>query len=1045
MVNITFSIAVNQTESPTLPGDVFFGADTPVGEGGTTVDATDGDYDGGNFTVASNLLTVKSGGTPSVGQITVGSTTVDVVAGRSVATASELESWLDGSNDTGTMSGQSNLIIAQDIADARSTVSTWNNRLQAIPDDFTFRGAYPNGTKPRLDYFKMQTTGVPANKSTVTRFKMQNFDFYDPIDLTRSDGITNVNFEMLEFANIDLQGLELDNVDFFSNLDPINSGGVYPGYFQNGIAPTNDVVGLWIHDCEFHNLMYPIRGNPNGALIENNAVYDTLADFFNPEGGTSNWILRSNDARGVIGDGTVLHADFNQHQIQTGADRINGVFIFGNTSTPGEYWSRAWPQIDADATFGTHQRVGDTGGTISSGATLQRLRFEDLTTNRTIALPDAASNDGLTFVAVNESDSYSVTLVPAGSDTVADSGVMWQGTSRYYSDGTTQWKRTPVGYATKEIPVQSSTKVIDGLYDQLLIGAKAHTTITLDTGGSGFAFVRKHDLDTGSVVIEAGAGQTIEGGSSIKITQSGGARELRRTGSEWSIFQYNGVSMQGCFGNIHPDYDDDDPPGGKDKAYIAANFINNYNIAGNVFYLLSGNGIWLEQPIPDTYICYNTVIAPVASDFDGDGQITLADGWSAQGIGKVRANPYSLVMNNFTISEISQRGPDTGDPLSDTGIYSPIMRDNTALNISDPTSGAAATLHDYFVPSTDTGYQPTTQAEVLSSVTLDTGTLMPTSVGAVGTTTANGPWDFVNKRFNLPAPAWNRVFPEQNSAAVPLDAVLFVEANVPIISTDTGTTLDTGVALLYNVTDGVSVPAQFTIFGNRIECRPDSDLTTGKQYRIVHDGAGIASYFENLSVNIGNSGCDPVTFYDTGGARLAPAIDTGAWNFTADSAAQKNEIAFYNSDGDDISQYADGTSFALTAEQRFDNNQAPDKPSWIPPGDAIWSVEVQDQVGNFDLRLFITGGSGANIISINTDNGSVLSASDGTENIDYGVEDIEGDGSWWRVWIKGNGVGMTRYYLGVNNGNDSVTVRRPMCIFSNDPDAPYVVPLSDWT
>lgn len=75
----------------------------------------------------------------------------------------------------------------------------------------------------------------------------------------------------------------------------------------------------------------------------------------------------------------------------------------------------------------------------------------------------------------------------------------------------------------------------------------------------------------------------------------------------------------------------------------------------------------------------------------------------------------------------------------------------------------------------------------------------------------------------------------------------------------------------------------------------------------------------------------------------------------------------------------------------------------------------------------------------------MTSATAGVEDTDYGTEDINGDGTWWRVWIKGNGSGMTRFYLGVNSNADIVTVRRPMLVHSGHvAGRPYVVPLANW-
>lgn len=1100
-----------------------FGTDTAAGDGATTVSAPDGTYNSGTLSVTDNVMTYSGSGTLTPGDVTVGDTTVTLVSGKSVANATQFEAWLDETTSATPTLTYTNVVVSGDLAN-RAAGFSWNNRFKNLPADFVIRGAYPSGTAPTIDRLTIQTAGTVGARETVTRLKLQDLHFYDPIDLTRQDDTLSSNYEMLNFGPVDLQGLEIANCEFSSNILPRNEGGFFPDYYQNGIEPSGQVTGLWIHDCSFHNLVYPLRGSCNGALIEDNEVYDTAADFFNPEGGSTNWIIRNNDCRGLIGDGTVLHADFCQIQTQSGSDPVSGLWIYGNTATPGDFQTRAWPQAqgvsipsesttitDADATVtgtikeqrytfssgmtanrtltlpdaasrrGTSVRINNQDSTFTVTATpagtdtivdsgvvgtntiktycsdggtqwiikedeiltdadtsvadfiqRQRIRIDDLTADRTLSLPDCATNDGLRFSVTNRSASFNIVLSPAGSDTVEGGNNVTQGMVHFYSDGGTQWKRMASGFTTKEVPV-TANKTLGSLYEEMLIGASAGVNVTLSSDVS-HIIVRKHDNTAGDVTITAGGGQTIDGGSSITLTQPGAARELTLSGSNWGV-NIDGVTMQGFFGNGHAEYNASTDT---TRALVAASSFENFNVFANVLTLMSGNGIWIEQKTlaGGTY-CWNTLGRVTPDDFDGDGSVTFGDGWLDGPVGRIRSGYHMTTFNNFTVGNLQE---DRSADLTDTETTQITQRDNVALNLTTGDAATAPTqLNAYFNGATAADYQPTTRAETLTTWLKKSGGSMPADTGALGTTTANGIYDFDTKTLNSPAPAYTLVYPQRGALAVPLDARIKVETNIPIEATG-AENID-----LYNVTDAVSVTATFYVRENLIICIPASDLLDGKEYRITHNGTGLVNRFENASITIGNSSCDPVTI-TSGSASTLPAIGSTDWTFTASASAYENPIPQFDSGGNAVDpDFLLSTGVALTGNQRFDTTTTPYESGDLP-SDFIVRAKVAGS-GTATVEYAAEGSTvGEMVLTVDMSDGSVTS-SDGTavENTDFGTTAVSGG---YEVWIKASGTSLTRYYFELNpggeGGTDGLTWSEVCTIPANAPTAPFVAPAPTW-
>lgn len=1023
-VEIALNISIIATVAPGEIATALFGINTAAGAGATRVSAADGTYHNGALVVSNGMLTKAAGATLSVANTTVGTTAVALVAGKTCANVAEFQNFLAETTNATPLLAYPRVIIAGDVVGMAGY--GWNNRLKNLPEGFEFVGAYGNipSLLPVLDTFVIQTGGIVATAPQITGLKFRHIHFYKEQNLALADRFA-VPKEYLLLNYTKVSGLEVRECRFSSDQRSAIEGGRYITQ-MNGILLGQNAIDTTIDGCTFDNLTYGLTISGSGVMLTHNTMSNMWADWMIAQGGADRVFAMWNHFDTPAGDGTYVHGDMFQIQTQANADDVDGVYLIGNTFTPGNYQDKAYSQaeakyeVNAKLVFSTNKSITiqDTHHTLLSPADQGfKITLANTTSDRILTLPDAASNAGFTTV-LRATGSGRLVFGLSGNDTIEGGLLALNGVTKdqigLFSDGTSIWKRLPDGMAQNNVLRGNghTLNLLDHAMLTMVDASLGHCTINLpdQTTTSSRFLVKKSDASGHWVQIKAAAGQTIldietgaAGQTSRTLSHPGSATLFMREPGEtvWRVEDAT-ITLQGVFANPHSNPN---------------SAIRNIWTIANVMMPLSTNGLALIDVASDSYYFHNTLARFIPEEISGDGFVGRAEGWVNGPAGTITLRDNMASAYNFTAGSIN-----VGRESTDVRAFENYTMDSGsgALISTEQVLARQITL---LGGTSEAAFRPKTRNETIAALeVVDPG------IAHIG---AHAVTDFDAELLTLPSLAPREVFPVQNAAAVPLDSILRLRLNFPVV-------IDATKFVLRNVTDNAVVAITVTTDRTDIVIAPAAQLQHGKQYRVEIGQDGVFNMFAAFD----DPTFGPLPITPT--APLAP-LNGSDWTFVADQTAFANALTTYAPTGEQVNaNLLNKTGVILTAGTRIDNNFDPTYTTNDLPAAFIIRSRVKGTSGTARQRLFAVGAPGSQTVTVDMVTGVVTSDDPSkVKDLDFGANLVAGG---YEIWIKGTGTNLSRYYLELafSGSTPGLIWSEAVLIPANLPQAPFVAPLSPW-
>lgn len=1010
-----------------LVGDVKFGASTPAGQGGTFVDATDGTYGPNNeITVVGNLATVSPGATLNVGDvIQVGNSSMDIVDALSIENLTEFQAFMAQTTNTTPILPYAGVILTNDVVGMAGF--SWNNHFKNLPDGFLMCGAYPDASVPDpiLDQLLIQTGGVISTAPVVSNLTIRNIHFYKEQDLTLANRFI-VPREYLLDHRTDIIGLDVQNCEFSSDQLSAIDGGQYITQ-MNGVLLRSNATDSTFKNNTFKNLTYGMTFAGSGLMFCHNLLLNMWADWIIAQGGADRMFVLWNHMQTPSGDGTYVHGDMLQIQTQSNADDVDGIYLIGNTFTPGEYQSKAYSQAEAKYNNGTNlafstnkiEIIQDTDRVLSSPVDQgYKITFANTTTDRFLTLPAAASNEGFTTV-LRATGSGRLVFITQGTDSIEGSVTALDGATQeqiaIYSDGTNVWKILPDGLAQNNIQRYDGHTLNDLDNNMLVIVDASNGPVTINLPSNNTSdtryLVKKIDATSNPVNIELPLGQNANDIETNNLIIS--PRTLTHPGSAVLFFRDAGsgpwelqdatITLQGIFANPHSN---------------PASEIKNVWAIANVMMPLSTNGLALIAVASDGYYFHNTLARFIPEEISGDGFVGRAEGWVNGPAGTIVLRDNMASAYNFTAGNLN-----VGVGDSDIIEFENYAM-QTGSGVLQTTAQVLAEQINLLSGSSELEFRPVTREETLAA--LEVTEISLAGIGAHSVT------DFVNETVTLPDMEPRESFPAKNAPAIPLDSQFILRLNYPV-------DLVNETIILENITDGVNEPFSMTVDRTDIIITPDNQMLDQKDMRVYIGGSGVKNKFANL--NDPTFGPLPIS----GAGDLVEVLD---WTFTTDANAFESVLTKYSSTGSQAdSNLSTSTGVVLGSSTRIDNNSDPSYSVGDLPFAVIFRTRVTGTTGNANVRVFLQGGAtGSQFIYLDLASGIVTSSDPAAVNgVDFGVNPVAGGYEIWGL-VESADTLLTRYYLELASAGSTVGLNwsETVLIPSNSPNAPFVAPLSPW-
>lgn len=625
-----------------------------------------------------------------------------------------------------------------------------------------------------------------------------------------------------------ISNIVFDGVTFDGGLDPLLSGGLNT---SNTSINLSEWTGGAIRNCTIRRCWTGLymTGSQN-VVVENNTITAPVADAFVLTNGVqdcANNIIRNNHMVGRA-SGIRYHTDWLQFQPNNSlTTSIRDIEFYGNTMSIGTGPWMAQPDPLAASTYTTK----NANFTATLGESFDELQCNPGGGTITATLPAASAGryqyfirqvgTGTINVALNGADTWNGGAAP----TLTAAGQY----KTFISDGVSNWteQRTGADYSPYNVIITANT-TIPTIWDGQIVTIDAsggNVTVTLPAGATttdGFVVCR-FDNSANTVTLAKTGGDTITTHAGVVSSVSiapGYSAEVRGTAGAWAVTE-DPVTSQGFFGNN----------------ITGGGSYTNIRVHGNIAFFAGGDAFRLEASVPGCRVFNNTFLQWLADDMNGDGVVGAyeANNGPTAKIDVRGSTAYSF--RNFTI----------GDAVASDNA---VNLDDTQLLRTDSV-GAESVLDDYFNGTTRAAYRPNTRAEVIAAALAKSGgALDGTFIGACGTSTSNGYYNFASGVVNtaaLPAPTI--------SGSDPIDGGTTSQDSNIVLTMSQFCTAGTGNITIRNVTDSTnhevfnvatgtgSSGGTITFSGRTITLNPFSAMTSGKSFSLRVDSTAIVGHY----------------------------------------------------------------------------------------------------------------------------------------------------------------------------------------------------------
>lgn len=589
---------------------------------------------------------------------------------------------------------------------------------------------------PRLSRFQYTS----RNDETVQNITMEYIDFFMPQDSFQAGGSAKqASIGMLDNNGCQFNGFTVRNCLFRTDSGKPRDGAAHKyKWYGHRIGGTN----VTFENNTYHDIWVPGIISGTHIRFNNNVAYNLWGDFLQIGTNNDNFDIEVHDnvAYDWVSDGAWVHADF----IHILADKVgvtretfvDYLSVRGNKIFMGFEGVRQLPVVDAFWKYGNppsaYQRSVSANTVLSSADENFRILVDTTAGDVTITLPMASDFENRVIVqkSSEEQPANSVTVVPAGADTIDGSVSSTTMTSRndpraFYSDGMSDWteERWNVGDLDPNYEVVTASDIVlDGTHQDHLVrvdtrGGNRTVTLSAATKYVNPVRIQKFSEDTNTLTVVPSGSDTING-AATGYTISEPFRFVTfdpDVVSDWTATP-RGTTSGGTQGYL-----------AQEKRPVSAPVTyRNVDIDHNILELTTLNGIRMQGDHYNTLVWRNTVKRPHPGSFRP---------------GQDDSVPTLTVFGDQSLAYVENFSPSAGS--DNRGEGTPYGLDNVDMGTGEDWTE----LLPFMNGTVESDFFALTEDDVLDQNLADpTGGLwVDGQRGALGTSRANGSYDFTNK------------------------------------------------------------------------------------------------------------------------------------------------------------------------------------------------------------------------------------------------------------------------------------------------------------